>query len=55
MEVHINLALKGFLPVDEYIRIKGNRNQEKLTLESNNIINIVPDGSEEGTDEEMLA
>jgi hypothetical protein len=53
VQVRINLALKGFLPVDEYIRIKGNWNQEKLTSELNNIINIVPDESEEGTDEEM--
>jgi hypothetical protein len=55
VQVHINLASKGFLPVDEYIRIKGNRNQEKLTSELNNIIDIVPDESKEGTDEKMPA
>jgi hypothetical protein len=45
------LASKGFLPVDEYIRLKAKQgNQNKLTSELGNIIDIVTDESEEGSD-----
>jgi hypothetical protein len=45
------LASKGFLPVDEYIRLKAKQgNQNKLTSELGNIIDIVTDELEGGSD-----
>jgi hypothetical protein len=49
------LALKGFLSVDKYIKLKENQeNWNKLTSELENIINIVQDESEKGSDASTL-
>ena len=41
--------------MDEYIKLKGNQeNQNKLTSESENIINIVQDESEKGSNASIL-
>jgi hypothetical protein len=54
-QVRAKLASKGFLPVDKYIKLKENQeNQNKLTSESENTINIVQDESEEGSDASTL-
>jgi hypothetical protein len=54
MQVRIDLASKGFLPVDEFIKLKGNAKQcgtNAPTSEPDNIINAVREESEEGSDE----
>ena len=61
MQVRIKLASKGFLPVDEYIRLKGNVKKHNgtgaaLTPESDNVIDLLQEESEEDSDEaNMLA
>jgi len=52
-QVHINLASKGFLPVDEYMRLKANSISEKhikLTPKSYNIVNAIQEESEESSE-----
>ncbi len=56
MQVCIKLASKGFLPVDEYIRLKDNMKKHNgtgaaLTPESDNVINLLQEESEEDSDE----
>ena len=49
-QVHINMMSKGFLPVDEFIKLKGCLvNQNKLTTEQDKI--IIQEESEEGSNE----
>lgn len=54
-EVCIRMASKGFLPLDKFLSFKGNyKKQNELTLELDNINNIICNESEKGSDEENM-
>ena len=54
-QVQVDLASKGFLPVDEYIRLKGKQENHNELTEWETAINIVQDESEESSDANTLA